>query len=90
MNSPHFYTEWIYFKSDNHLMSWNEMRIGTIYYHIHLDYFAIKTGNQSYFDITNNRASKRSKLLQDGGDYKNFIECSYNIQINGGDANENL
>ena len=85
MSTPHLYTEWIYFKSDNHLMSWNEMRIGTIYYHIHLDEYCIKTGNQSYFSISENHQSHRSKLLQEGGDYKNFIECSYQIQINGGD-----
>ena len=85
MKTPHFYTERIYFNSDNHLMSWNEMHIGTIYYHIHLDDYCIKTGNQSYFSISNNHQSHRSKLLQEGGDYKNFIECSYQIQINGGD-----
>ena len=81
----HYFTDCLYFNSDNHLVSWNEMQIGTIYYHLYSHYYAIKTGNQSYFDITNNRASKRSKLLQDGGNYKNFIECSYRIQINGGD-----
>ena len=81
----HYCTDCLYFNSDNHLVSWNEMQIGTIYYHLYSHYYAIKTGNQSYFDITNNRASKRSKLLQDGGNYKNFIECSYRIQINGGD-----
>ena len=81
----HYSTDFLSFNSDNHRVSWNEMHIGTIYYHIHSHYYAIKTGNQSYFDITNNRASKRSKLLKDGGDYKNFIECSYRIQINGGD-----
>ncbi len=77
----------LYFTSDYHLMSWNEMRIGTIYYHIHAHYFAIKTGYQSFFDITNNRASRRSQLLQDGkgGDYKNFIECTYRMHVNGGD-----
>lgn len=75
----------MYFNSDNQHISWNEMRIGTIFYQIYANYYGIKTGNQSYFDITNNRASIRSKLIQEGGDYKNFIECSYRIQINGGD-----
>lgn len=81
----HFCTDCMYFNSDNHLVSWNEMKIGTIYYHIHADYYAIKTGYQSYFDITNNRSSRRSVLIKEGGDYKNFIECSYHIKINGGD-----
>lgn len=67
--------------SDYHIMSWNEMQIGTIYYHINAHYFAIKTGKQSYFDITNNRSSKRGKLLQGAGDYKNFIKCSYNVEV---------
>lgn len=77
----------LFFNSDNHIMSWNEMRIGTIYYHIHAQYFAIKTGYQSFFDITNNRASKRSQLLQDGegNNYKNYIECTYRIHVNRGD-----
>lgn len=83
--SVHFRSECLYFNSDNHLVTWNEMKIGTIYYHIHCHYYAIKTGNHTYFDITDKHNSRRSKLLQDGGDYKNFIECSYRIQNNGGD-----
>ena len=83
----HYCTDCMYYNSDNHLVSWNEMQIGTIYYHIHSHYYAIKTGNQSFFDLTHNRASKRSKLLQEGngGNFKNFVECAYRIQTSGGD-----
>ena len=80
----HFCTDCLYFNSDNHIVSWNEMQIGTIYYHLNAHYYAIKTGTQSFFNITNNKASKRGTLLKDAGDYKNFVECSYRIQINGG------
>ena len=81
----HYCSSCLYFNGDNHLVSWNEMKIGTIFYHIHVHYYGIKTGNQTYFNISDSHRSYRSKLLKDGGDYKNFIECSYRIQTDGGD-----
>ena len=70
------------FQSNYELLTWNELRIGDLYFHIHSKDFNIKTGNHSYFNISEHTYHTVSKLLQEGDDkYKNFIRCSFVLSV---------
>ena len=71
------------YQSDYELLTWNELRIGDLYYHIHCKEFMLKTGAHSYFNISEHTYHTVSKLLQTGDDkYKNFIRCSFILSVN--------
>ena len=68
--------------SDYNLLTWNELRIGDIYYHVHSEDFNIKTGNNSYFDISDHEFHTWPKLLQESHDKNHcFIRASYEMGI---------
>lgn len=56
------------YHSDCDLLTWNELRIGDLYFHIHSHKFYIKTGRHSYFNISDHTNHLVPKLLQEADD----------------------
>lgn len=71
------------YQSNYDLLTWNELRIGDLYLHIHSHDFMLKTGKHSYFNISDHTNHYIPKYLQEGDNkYKNFIRCSYVLSVN--------
>ena len=72
-------------KREPELLSWNQLDIGDIYYHIHNHTIAVKTGSKSFFNFTDKAYHHWPKYLNESHDkeaYKNFIRCSYALEVN--------
>lgn len=65
----------------NLALSWDELKIGDVFYHIHTKDVCIKTSGKAYFTINDRTYHTRSKLLSDGGHYKNYLQVACKIEV---------
>ena len=72
-------------KREPELVSWNQLDIGDVYYHIHTHAIGVKTSTNSFYYFSDKSNHHWPKYLteshaKDG--YKNFIRCSYTMEVN--------
>ena len=72
-----------YMPFDKKPLTWEEIPIGMICYHIWSKDFRIKTGKKSYFSFDEHQYHTLGKLLTEHPtDKRNFIPCNYEMNFN--------
>lgn len=66
------------------LLSWDELKVSDVFYHIYTKNVCIKTSKNSYFSFCDKKYHTRSKLLQDSHSkvyYQINAEFIFNIEF---------
>lgn len=78
----------IYFKDKRafELVSWNDLDIGDIFYHVWLHKTGLKLSKNYFYYFDDKSFSHWSKLNQEGHKkgYKNFMRCTYTLEVDNG------
>ena len=72
-------------KREPELVSWLQLDIGDVYYHIHTHQSGVKTGSNSFYYFTDKSYHRWPKYLREShvsAGYKNFIRCRYALEVN--------
>ena len=75
----------------NELLSWDELKVSDVFYHIYTKNFCMKTSKNSYVSFRDKKYHTRSKLLQGSHSkvyYQINAEFIFDIEPRGGADND--